>query len=293
VPTLTASVLWCFLWSGALADDPPPKSLLDVEGRATFVLQHGRIVLEPRRYDRGTWSLTPSEQHEEFLCITASRGIPSLHYQKRASGEQLVLDLLDANTCKLRYQSATGPVVCFEQPARGRIRAWLDHEPDLVFEADSLWHLAVQRPHWFAEHLDPILMRLLQRPGLVSQLGEIKASQQNGSAHSTAATVDISPDRVQCLIKQLEDPRLPERASAERELIAMGPSLLRYLDQPAGATPPAAEAAVRLRRIRRLLMPQHGDTAATVAQWLAIDRPWHESLASLSSGTSLEESLRR
>jgi hypothetical protein len=290
---LPGALLCCVLWTSARAESPVAKSLLAVEGRATFVLQLGRIVLEPRRYDRGTWSQTPADDQEEFLCITANRGVPSLHFQRQCGAERLVIDVLDASTVKIQYQPSEGSAIWLDQPVQGPIRVWLDGEEAQSHHAASLWHLAVAQPSWFAQHLDPVLRELLGNQGLVPQLHEIAAARSFAGLEPRPTGNHDGMGRVHELVNQLTESNRVTRATAERELIAIGPALLRHLDQLPASEPPDPEQQMRLRRIRRMLTPRQGDTPHSVAQWLAVDQSWKASLAAAIAPASALTTVRR
>jgi hypothetical protein len=73
------------------------------------------------------------------------------------------------------------------------------------------------------------------------------------------------------LVEQFKSPEFAARQAADRQLRAMGQSVIAFLER-LDERQLNAEQRIRVRRIKRDLIVQDGDTPARVASWLVQDK---------------------
>jgi hypothetical protein len=231
----------------------------------------GRVKAVSQFPGRSLNSSTESQDRREKLTIDLNSAAPSIDYELSTSGFQVVLNLDDGNTLRIRRMpqgDGKTKYLEFHQPAEGPITVTIgQNPPEKTYSADSLWHLLVAEPEMARTELEPLLR--LMRPGWPL------ASEGQAIEQSLYKQVDVERnyDRQAWaeLVNQLRAANYADRIEADRRLRELGQVVVPYLRNLA-VNRLDAEQAYRIRMIvRRYGAGADEDSPETAASWLAAD----------------------
>jgi hypothetical protein len=244
----------------------------------------GRVRAVSQFPGRSLNSSTESQDRREKLTIDLNGAAPSIDYELSTSGFQVVLNLDDGNTLRIRripQGEGKTKYLEFHQPAEGPISVTIgQNPPEKTYTADSLWHLLVAEPDMSRTEVEPLLR--LMRPGWPL------ASEGQAIEQSLFKQVDVERnyDRQAWaeLVNQLRSENYADRIEADRRLRELGQVVVPYLRNLATARLDA-EQAYRIRMIvRRFGAGADEDTPDNAASWLAADPEVWYSLAVRTTG---------
>jgi hypothetical protein len=253
---------------------PAPGNLLARTTWARLEIVFGRLQLTRVRLGQESRlsANKPDAGVEETLSFSArTANSARLRYDYLDERQHLILDVEQPGQVILerRPQEDSDVVaVQFRQPLRGDLTLTVeDGDRPRRFVAESFWHLMLAEPEACRSHLVPLLQSLRTDWLLAPQ------AQQVEDALFAAAGANRLPDvnRMDRLVKQLNDPKFSRRQAADRELRMLGQTSLAYLSRLDERTLDV-EQRTRIREIKRALLVQDGDTPLRVAAWLAADQ---------------------
>ena len=264
------------LATSSQAQQAAGDSLILSSGVAQFRLALGRIVLDPFHYKkvRLQAALGNETEDEEFVCVTANRGTPSLHYLCQRGRCRVTIDTLDTNAVRIEstieHPSGVIEHLLFDQPAAGAIRIASSFDGDKrQFKTNSLWHLMAEQPILFGQQIKPVLSLIFDAERLQANAREIEAHlkrQVIEQRRFTRADVDK-------LVHQLGSKRRARRIDAYTQLRDFGVSVLPLLDE---IDPERLdlEQRHRINELKKHFDHQRNDTPARIATWLSIDKAY-------------------
>lgn len=264
----------------AVAQPQAEESLILSTQCGRFHLVLGRIKLDCFHYKKvRLHQATPApSEDEEFVCVTANRGAPSLHYLRHLGSCKVTIDTTQSDCVRIesKRQHSAGIIesLLIQQGSNGPIeivRSIGDHSER--FETASFWHLIAQHPELFQEQISPLLSLMIDRNQMnafADQIDRRLQVQADRSPLITAAMVDR-------LVDQLASPKRSQRLTAQRELASAGVGILPLLEKldPQRLD---AEQIQLLGKLKRRLASDRSDTPDRVAAWLATDSAYWASV---------------
>ncbi len=274
---------------GELVSPPNPSSecVLVATKAAKFHFILGRLRLDSTCYNKCSrsvsWQLPPTDSSEglaaqpctETVDVTATRGIPSLHYRLDTPFHDAVIDVTDADYVRIESVLHRGPLterMHIDQRLSGVMKiSWkvTNQQGDLVshddFSTPSFVHLRASHPKRYASHLQPLLNRVLEQPPAecdAEQLLHALENYQRGAA-------ELHADVRRC-IDELRAPTRRARTEAENQLLAIGLPALALM-QAQSVADLDFEQRQRMDEIRKRLQPRTSDTPSQLANWLVTD----------------------
>ncbi|WP_146456118.1 hypothetical protein [Rubripirellula tenax] len=263
-------------------------------GVVRFQLIQGRLCLDSPRHRKGSQSCQEGDCFES-ICVTAQRGIPSLHYVLESPQQNVTLNVQDAseirieswiptsNTRSLLHHDDSGAIVWERESDGNTIRS----------SGATLLHLRQLDPNSFDAHFGTLIMRMLNGTSLETlgrQTHRAMLDEASNSEGTTVATTEVAS-----AIAALRSPRRHVRATAERQLLMWGTPALALIDSlDTGQWD--SEQADRIAAVRRRLRRNDSDTPAKLAKLLVNDDEYWASMSDRLTGaqrTVAENHLRR
>lgn len=271
----TVGVLSLILFTNVSTAQPPSdRSLILSTGCGRFSLVLGRLKLDNFHYKkvRLHQSRDPETDDEEFVCVTARAGTPSLHYLRSRGHTRITIDTMDTDAVRIEsrtsHPSDVMESLLVEQPRKGpiRVESRLGSREELI-EAVSFWHLMAEAPIVFENQIEPILQLIIE---------QFDASRMASAVNERLqVTVTRSPPIAEqefgTWMKQLGSPRRSQRAAAHRRLASAGVGVLSMLTEIDPSTLDA-EQQRRVSQLVKSLSIARRDTPDRVAAWLATDQ---------------------
>ncbi|MHC4399333.1 MAG: hypothetical protein ACYTG0_06615 [Planctomycetota bacterium] len=268
-----AWVTLALAWPVRAGEPPKPPfvpQLTDSARRGLFRARivSGRITMAGSRlFDEAS----EIDDRRERLTIRVAGRQFALHYELSSPAEEVALEVNAGRQLHVRRtpkgDSPTVPVE-YRQPVDGPVELWLGpQESRRVCQAANLWQLFISEPEACREHLAPLLDVLGQRWDVNKTAEQVETALLLLAAEGETP----KPKRWAALVKQLGDPRFSRREAADRELRALGPTVLSYLKR-LDRNSLDAEQHYRIRRIVVGLSSEvRSDTPTEIARWLAGD----------------------
>lgn len=267
--------LAAFLLSGvALAADPPEATMLHQwtrSGRLTIAIAQGRLSIGTRQPFGGTSSTSSGGQRTEKLSMQAPGPDVTLEYELSVPTETYSVDVKADRSVLIRRRpkgSSAAPGAEYVQEAGKGVVLKVGSEANpTVYEAPSIWHLALAEPGAVGEHLIPMLKPLVQDADLVTTAGALEERLLQMAASQRP------PDRERwaALVAQLGEEKYARREAADRALREAGPGVLAFL-RNLDSVRLDAEQRFRVRRIVMSMSKKpESDTVETVAEWMLTD----------------------
>lgn len=268
------------------ANLPIPDALIPSSQVAKFRLILGRLSLDPPAHIKCERSAELACGGSERVEVTACRGIPSLHYKLSSQTRNLTVNVTAADHVRVESTVDTADVdetLKIDQPANGLIGISLVTS-DLItgetlhksFKVASLAHLRVSYPQLYANHIAPMLARLLQhKPTNCDAIDLVAVLKDTPVAGETLQA------RVDEFVEGLRSASRESRNRAETELRSIGLPALCLIDQTLRKrTDMDTEQLMRLRRVRAAISPKITDNRRQLARWLASDIAYWNLVAS-------------
>lgn len=204
----------------------PHAGFLGQAGVVRFQLVQGRICLDSPRHRKGSQSRDEPGIYES-IAVTATRGIPSVHYVCQTAVQHVALSVQNADLLRIdSWLPSTTQRCVIEQPHSGAI-SWLIQSGDqaTTYQAPSLIHLRLTDPDCFDHHFGYLVQRMLRGQSLDQiSIETVRASLDEAS---TAPTLTLA--RTHSLIDGLGDERRTVRVHSQNQLIAAGTTILPTL----------------------------------------------------------------
>ncbi len=208
---------------------------------------------------------------EDYLCVSASGGVPSLHYQSTRSDCQVTIDTLTVDAVRIEKlrRSDSGPdeSLLIEQPSQGPIqvthRIGSNHRE---FTSVSFWHLLAESPVLFEHEVLPLLSLMIRRDHWQRAAEEIQHHLQQRAASAP----HVTRQQIHLWVKQLGSSKRSTRQAARKRLVSVGVGALPILASIDPLTLDA-EQKMRIGQIEKHLRSGRHDTPDRVAAWLATD----------------------
>jgi hypothetical protein len=240
------------------------------QGVVNLTIDSGRLELtavHPR-----TFGVSRNGDVSESLILRMAGPDFAVEYSKTTPDDQFRVKIQGIQRTEVRAkrepkQEGRLPVE-FVQPASGPLVLTVgSKDAAQVIRAPSLWHLMVGHPAICREHLAGLLTLIDARWDLGATADEVE------SILLELARTQDPPDRRRwaLLVEQLHDERFARREEADRELRAVGRSVISYLGK-LDFTRLDAEQQFRIRRIL-LSLNDEADTRTPdqIAAWLSGD----------------------
>lgn len=240
---------------------------------ARFHVMLGRLHLDPSFYKKVRLHQVRPEidQGEEYLFVSASAGVPSLHYQRTRSDHQVTIDTLSIDALRIektrRLNSGIDESLLIEQPSRGPIR--VTHRVgsnSREFSSASFWHMLVESPLLFEQEILPLLSLMIQREPWQRGADEIQQRLQQRASSEPLVT----RQQIHHWVKQLSSSQRSQRQAARKQLLSVGVGVLPIL-ATIDPTTLDAEQKMRIGQIEKHMRCARQDTPDRVAAWLATD----------------------
>jgi hypothetical protein len=252
------------------------RGLLEQLRWVEFQVNSGRIVARSPYIDRSQTSSAGNKNRQERLSVNLTSGQPSLQYELRTPEELITITITEGDSFALRRESTSqeaGTALTFEQnPNQPLALEFSSHDanrPSRTLRGATLWHLLLADPDLCAEQLLPILQILRPDWNLAYRALRIEESLLRAAGRRSVQ----HRQRWQTLVDQLADEQFSKRQSAERQLRAVGPAILPFLQSLAFAELDAEQRS-RVRRIlSQLTFDNAEDAPAQVATWFIADVP--------------------
>jgi hypothetical protein len=280
---IACGVTFFFLSPFAGAEDggPPRTNLLERSQAARIVVVQGRLQMDPSHYSKiRREEISAALGLIEFLCISASQGLPSLHYSARTPDQRLTVDISEGAQVTIEqavWSPESHSQISFFQPPAGDVHLKVVTNKNSVADlrAASLWHLYAASPKVCEQWLSPILGGIVPNFDPTDFVSGINAAVQNRMAHPSLLT----RENVQRLVSQLASPDKEDRTSAQQGLVSLGVGAIPLLDEiPAENLD--GEQKRRLQGVRRRLQRLQADDPQSVSAWLVSDFGYCQAIAS-------------
>jgi hypothetical protein len=257
-------------WAQQTEDRP---SLAARKGWVQFGIVFGRVAVLHVRAGQSASASTDNPltgERETFSLVLAGSEV-AVHYDLATQEQLLSFDISGNGATTLHREaqgSASQPTISFSQAADGKCLLMAgDGAHRRQYAAASFWHLMLVASDDCRRHLVPILETLRPDWQLSAQAERLE------DALVRVAASGERPDRRRAavLVAQLASDEFSLRRAAERDLRAMGHSVVGYLI----ALDPRRLDGEQRRRIRGILddlTHQTEDTPDRVATWLVDDR---------------------
>jgi hypothetical protein len=233
------------------------------------------LQLDPPRHRKGSQNRDLGDVYES-ITVTATRGIPSLHYVFQSPHHQLTLSVQHAKHVRIEsILPKTGERAVLDQPCSGPITFQINQgELNRTYSGTTLLHVRLDDPAGFDLHCGGLIQQLLRGRSLKQVNDEVAVAvfTQITKLQPPAA------EQVRECVQKLRSPKLATRRKAERQLLSWGAPILPIID----AINPDdldAEQRDRLRHIRNNFRSLDDDTARSLAMLLINDRAHWSRLA--------------
>ncbi len=253
------------------AEPAAPERLLTRLDWVRFDVSMGRLLAAGSRVSQNQRQVlvVHATGGLEALSARIDHGLVSLRYAWQTDTEQLTVEVVRRDDLTIHWKHPVSDgrtvAVCLEQPPQGDVTLSIRSEgaKSTVFRAPTLWHLLILEPDACRTHLVPVLV--LFRPNW-SVDGDVKAIR-NRMFEMAVRPPAVSGQEVRALVDQLGLPQFRLRCRADRQLRAMGNSLLCYFNEldPETLDP---EQRMRIRAIKNSFRDHLVDTPQAVACWL-------------------------
>jgi hypothetical protein len=263
-----------------LGEELPQARLVSKNRWARFELVLGRIravsLLGGQR--QCVQNHGPADEISETLAINTDAEIPVIRYELLDGVQSLRIEVIDQTEIEIVREARDGlsvPTVRYSQPTHGPVQLSLEQgEVSRTIEASSLWHVFLAEPELCREHLLPILQPL--NPGW--RLEEA-IERTEARLCSTSDGETVPRKRVVQLIARIDAADFRTRRNADRELRALGVTILPYLHS-LDSSRLTREQRLRVKRLRQEISDCVPDTPFRIASWLRHDeclwRAWEE-----------------
>jgi hypothetical protein len=260
----------------------PCDSLILRSGVVKFRFVLGRLSLDPPLHVKCERAADLPDGNES-LEVTACRGIPSLHYRLHNSQRRLAVDVTHAEHVRCVSQideDHQAERLEIDQPASGPVRLRFEITNQATgeiqrdqFTVTSLVHLQAQYPSIYRRHVAPLCAVLMEGTPPVCQANDLITALRNADDGPSAVYSQVCE-----LVESLRSADRQIRNEAEQKLIGLGLPVLSVLDG-LPTTDLETEQRLRLDRVRESITPASNDTPAQLAQWLASDIQFWNSVA--------------
>lgn len=269
---------WALAWTAtALGQKPnPPFEPTKVNAARLRWLDYkmvaGRVVATSRYPDGMNISFGPSiigGRLREHLQLLILKNQASVRYELNGDGQELSIVLAQSGAFTIRRtRDAPRFAMHFsQQPGQKVSLSVIEPDAEYQLEADSFWHLYIERPEVVRRHLVPDLELL--RPGW--QLGATGWAVEEALVQRAQNPQSLDTERWARLVDDLASPEFSTRQRAERELLRTGQIILPFLEG-LDHQELDAEQASRVRDLVETLSIDYEDTADRIAAWLVADR---------------------
>jgi len=251
----------------------PSRSLLATLVRQEAVraaIVSGRIVVWKTPARGMPLQRVVSGKKEKLTIRTVDRK-SMIQYERSSADEEILIEIARTERARLARipKQASEPVPGeYVQQEPGGVRLVVGRtESQKVYQAASLWHLSLAHREACQQYLVPLLKLINDSWDVVH------VSEQVEKAMAAKETDHQPPDRHRwdALVEQLGSEQFTQREAADRELRAVGPRGIWYLQtlDPKRLDP---EQRFRIQRILlALTVPNQEDTVDQVVRWLAGD----------------------
>ncbi|WP_145416879.1 hypothetical protein [Planctomycetes bacterium K23_9] len=242
-----------------------------------FQLIEGRLQLDAPRHRKGSQSLDQNGIYES-ITVTASRGIPSVHYVCQTDKQQLTLSVAEATKLRIEsYLPETGDRAVLEQPESGPV-TWTVARGDLKdeYEGPTLLHIHQADPVGFRLHCGVIFKCLMQGRSLRQIEAETTAAMIRQVQNDDL--IAVSRDEVLDCVERLGASRRSVRFAASKQLLRWGTPVIPIIDL-IDANQLSCEQNDRMQSIRRRLKRVENDTPESLATMLVNDSRHWQSIA--------------
>jgi hypothetical protein len=285
-PIRTSLVVACLigLASAAAAQPPEATPLLRqyTQGTSPFLrfrIVDGRLTLACKNLANFQTPRSFALGQRETISLGNENGCPTLQYEHTTPNEQLKLSVASSSgkvsVSRLpRGKSAFTAVAFHQSPGKKTTLTLGAGAHRRVFEAASLWELAILQPKECRENLFPVLELLRPDWKIAATAAGVEKSLL------ARARDDTTADRTRwaALVAQLGDDQFAKREAADRALRAGAASALNYLRELDFGRLDAEQQFRVSRIIRKLAGRSEDDSADEVAAeslrdptvWLAL-----------------------
>lgn len=260
-------------WAQKPSLTPQGRSLmaeLTRQGTVRPAIVSGRIIVW-----RVPIRLAPVQRNvggiKEKLTIRALDRRVHADYERSGADEQVSIEIFGdvrARLARIPKEGSDRVPVEFVQPEQGPISLVVGAPgQQQVYTAPSLWHLVLAQREVCQQHLVPLLAMINDGWDVLNTGDQIEQTLVDRMAHQ------VPPDRRHWdgLVEQLGRERFTQREAADRELRALGPRVIWYL-QTLDLKRLDPEQRFRVQRILLdLTAADQEDTTDQVARWLAGD----------------------
>ncbi|QDV71142.1 hypothetical protein Poly24_48760 [Rosistilla carotiformis] len=260
----------------AVAQPQAEESLILSTQCGRFHLVLGRIKLDCFHYKKVRLhqaTEAPSED-EEFVCVTANDGTPSLHYLRHLGRSKVTIDTTQSDCVRIeaKQQHPTGiqKSLLIQQNASGPIeitRTIGTHREQI--QTASFWHLMAEQPQLFEAEISPLLSLMIMHRPLARDAQRIDQHLRRQAERSPTITKAWVQERIDALAS----PTRRERLAAQRHLTSAGVGILPLLDQ-IDRQRLDAEQIQLIGKLKQQLVVDRSDTPDRVAAWLATDQAY-------------------
>jgi len=272
--TIITALACCLLLccNAAFAQSMPKSTIVSQalrNGNLKLTVADGRISIPTDRFNTNGSLITPksrrssSSGRRESLQLRLVNGQPQLAYELSTSKDKLTLGISRGNRILFKRvlteegkKAAKRPLEFeFVQSPDAPLRLTLTAADDekQVFTSESLWHMLLEHPEPFQQHVLPLLEIL--RPNW--KLMETAAEAEKRLLEMAAGRLP-DHDRWEAMLVQLSDDSFARREEADRALRAGGDSALRFLRELEFRALDAEQQS-RVRRIVRSMSAKKTD----------------------------------
>lgn len=285
---LIASIVVGFFFPITFANAQPNEaegSVILSSGCAKFHIVLGRIHLDPHHYKKVRLSepLGKDTDDEEFVCVTARGGVPSVHYMRSEGERKVTIDVMDVRATRIEmrmtHPSGVRETLLIDQRACGPLRVVSAlGERQQEFESASLWHFVVEEPLIYEQQVAPILGLIFRRFDAPAFVLEVQNRMQALTIDNPPANEDhlgpveprISKQMIEELVGQLASAQSTQRSKAKQALNRLGLAALPVISQ-LDLTTLDAEQRLGVAALKQRLNQNRSDSPARVARWLSTD----------------------
>lgn len=262
--------------------DYPDSGYFASAGVVRFQLIQGRLELDSPRHRKGSQNREVGPYYES-ITVTASRGIPSLHYVYQAPQQRLTLSVQHATHVRIESDfPKTGERAVLDQPEQGPITLTVGKGfQKREHSGTTLLHVRLDDPATFDIHFGKLIQRLLRG----RSIGQLSQSTETILLQQASDSQTFSFDEVQECLHDLRSSKASTRRKSEKRLLNWGTQILPILNS-LSTTDLDAEQIDRIRHLRRKIRSREDDTPRSLAMMLINDR---DHWARLSTRLSREQ----
>jgi hypothetical protein len=207
----------------------------------------------------------------ETMQVQGDGAVPIVRYERQSRTECVTIEFTGGCQASIRRDSLGDPnctPLHLQQPPHGELTVMAgEGEKQTKKSAASLWHLMLAEPTLWEQEIVPLLKLLRPTWDFIDSAERIERA-----LYQTAHSGDIVPrTRLAVLVSELGHRDFQNRQTADRQLRAMGPTVLPYLSTLDSSTL-NSEQRQRIRRIRESMAHAAADTPERVALWLVDDQ---------------------